>query len=432
MSACSLERHRAEVDAVLAPLLARPRAGESELEIGDPELHGRVTARACRAARPVPAFDNSQMDGYAVRAADLASASPEAPVRLPVGVAAPAGAPQAEHRPGTATPVMTGAPIPRGADAVVPIEEADPAAFPRLVRPAEARSGAAPEGVAAFSAPIEPGRFVRRQGEDLGAGAEVVPAGARLTATRIGALAAAGIERVAVVPRPRVLLVTTGDEVAAGAGSSPGADPGDGRIHDANGPMLAAALRAAGCEVRALHASDAPGSLLALLAGAAPADLVVTAGGISAGAFEVVREALAPLGCEFHGVALQPGGPQGYGLVGLAEGAEPMPVLCFPGNPVSSYLSAELFLLPALRRLAGLPPERATVARILAHDVESPVAKHQLRRGTLDPDGRVRVSPPGSHLVAELAAAEVLVHLPVGVARAAEGSPVDTWSINDD
>lgn len=421
--ACTLDEHRREVASVLAAGLTRIRSSAEQLAVADPALHGRVTAGPVTARTPIPAFDNSQMDGYALLSSDLAGASGQEPVTLPVGTATAAGDPPSTHVPGTASPVMTGAAMPQGADTVVPIEEAIPAVFPRL-----ARTGLAPEGSVAFTAPSAAGRFVRRRGEDLPEGAEVVGAGTRLTAARIGAIAAAGISHVSVHRRARILLVTTGDEVLQGEEKASA-----GRIHDTSGPMLTAAVRALGAETEVLHAPDAPKRLLAALRSHAPSvDLVVTMGGISAGAFEVVREALAPLGAEFHGVALQPGGPQGYGLLALVSGDEPTPVLCFPGNPVSSMLSAELFLLPTLRELAGLPGERATVPRILAHDVESPVAKHQLRRGTIDADGRVRVLHPGSHRVSELAGAELLVHLPVGVSTAEEGTTVETWSINDD
>lgn len=458
MSPCTLEQHREEVDGVLGPLLTRIRLRSETLRIDEPALHGRCTAEPVSARLPIPAFDNSQMDGYAVIAADLAAASASRPVSLPVGVAAPAGEARREHVPGTATPVMTGAPIPLGADAVVPIEEADPPAFPPLVTGAEAAAGRHPEGLVAFQTACVSGRFVRRQGEDLEAGTELLPAGTRLTATRIGALAAAGVAEVSVLPRLRVLLITTGDELetsptalsatprtitapttthgASHAPDAPGAtnapQPQSGRIPDANGPMLAALLTALGCEVRRVHTSDSPERLLQTLGAAAPAtDLIVTMGGISAGAFEVVREALTPLGGEFHSVSLQPGGPQGFGAI-LLNNTHPTPVLCFPGNPVSSYLSAELFLLPWLRELAGQPRDRVARALPLAHDVDSPPAKHQLRRGTVDAEGLVHVSHPGSHLVAELAAAEILVHLPIGVAHATAGTLVDTWSINDD
>lgn len=499
------EQHAEACGALIAEALRAARSREPErLALRDPSLPGRVLASALVSDIPLPPFDNSQMDGYAVRAADLAGASEAEPVRLPVGVAIAAGDPPRQHPPGTASPVMTGAPIPAGADAVVPIEAALPPAFPPLERGAVTAAEGGPRGpapvppvpeptepvppapepptpepsaqrhFASFAAPVEAGRFVRVAGSDLARGARIAEAGARLTPARIGALASAGISEVPVLPRPRVLLCSTGDELDPGpngagkAGESArenvdGSTPGStgesalppGRIHDANTPMLAAALRSAGAEVRVLRAPDRAERLRAALrADWEWADLAVTSGGISAGAFEVVRDTLEPLGAEFVRVAMQPGGPQGLGrLTAPAGGAAarrpadpspgtetvraltvdlpPLPVLCFPGNPVSAMLSAELFLLPALREYAGRAPLRPREQRLLAHDADSPPDKLQLRRGTLAADGRVVLSGPSSHLLAGLADAELIAEIPIGVAHAAENTPVTVWRIDD-
>ncbi|MBP1326147.1 molybdopterin molybdotransferase [Leucobacter exalbidus] len=463
---CTYDSHRAEVAARLAPLLAHVRANAAEsLHIADPELATRVTAREITAHLPIPAFTNSQMDGYAVRAVDLAHASADHPVTLPLGYAAAAGDPQLWHAPGSATPVMTGAPIPRGADTVVPVELTVGGQFPKLMRaprenasiesfveaatgpismvalqaaidaPAEltqstsqpvdtATYQALPSGSATFHAPSPEGRFVRKAGEDLAAGAVVAAAGAALTPTMIGALAASGITQVPVRRRLRVLVCSTGDELA-----HPGESHNAAHIPDANGPMLAALLRRYGAEVDLTIVPDSPRQLAdRLRVHAGLADLIVTMGGISAGAFEVVRDALEPLGGEFHPVAMQPGGPQGFASITI-EGVPDTPVLCFPGNPVSSFLSAELFLAPVLREFAGLRPP-APRTRTLAHDVESPATKHQVRRGLITPEGTVRILPPGSHFVHDLASADVLVHIPVGVSEIAAGTPVETWSFD--
>ena len=421
MTVCTLEQHRAETRALLDPLFAGLAAQTEELPLGEPDPTGRVISRRLTARTPVPGFDNSQMDGYAVRAADLADATAGHPVTLPLGRATAAGDAPLRHEPGTASPIMTGAPVPEGADAVVPVEETHPPRFPRLHR----RGDPPPSGDAGFGAPVAAGRFIRRRAEDIEVGATVAEPGTRITPSLIGALAATGIDRVAVRPRPRILLCSTGDELT---------DPDDalrpGLIHDANTPMLRAALRCLGAAVRVLRTGDTEETLREAVLGALGAtDLVVTTGGISMGAFEVVRGALAPLGIGFHSIAMQPGGPQGLGL--LRDGERAVPVLCFPGNPVSAALSCELFLAPALRGYAGLRPEPETVFLPLAHDVESPPAKHQIRRGALDAGGRVAVSGPGSHLIGELAAAELLVHLPIGIAHADAGSLVETWRFND-
>lgn len=427
--------HLDEVRALLAPVLDRPAADAPEyLGIDDPDLAGRTTAAPLHAPHPLPPFDNSQMDGYAVRAADLALASSDTPVALAIGRATAAGDPPVAHLPGTASPVMTGAALPSGADAVVPIEAALPPAFPRL-----SRAGAPePTGTVSFVADVEPGTFVRAAGVDVAAGTELLPAGASLGPARIGLLAAAGIARVPVRRRIRILLCSTGDELAERAGSPTALAPG--RIHDANTPMLAAAMRAAGAEVRTLRAPDSPELLRTAIERAAieraaveraagPADLVVTSGGISAGAFEVVRETFAPLGARFRGIAMQPGGPQGLGV--LEFGDARIAALCFPGNPVSALISAEVFLLPLLRAAAGRPSDRRRERLALAHDVGSPADKHQVRRGRIEADGRVSLSAPGSHLLGDLAEADVLAHLPIGVEALPEGAEIDVWRLDD-
>lgn len=419
----SVEAHLAAVAELLAPVVARVRAADPELvSIGDPGLSGRVVAETVRTRIPLPPFDNSQMDGYAVRAGDIAEASAEHPVSLPIGFATAAGDAPQTHVSGTASPIMTGAAIPHGADAVIPVERTRPAGFPALSRVGERLI---PSEIT-FAAPVDAGTFIRRRGEDLPEGAALVEAGARLTPARIGALASAGVATAPVLPRLRVLVCTTGDELAE-SGPLPA-----GRIHDANGPMLAAMLRASGAEVRLLHSADRPSALRDLLAvEAARTDLLVTSGGISAGAFEVVREALAPLGARFMGVAMQPGGPQGLGSLTLPRAERELPALCFPGNPVSTVLSASLFLLPTLRELAGFPHATATRVRPLAVDTHSPEHKLQLRRATVEADGTVTPLPPGSHLLHDLAEADVIAQIPAGVAFAPAGTPVTTWRLHD-
>ncbi|MFB9309049.1 molybdopterin molybdotransferase [Agromyces hippuratus] len=388
---------------------------------------GRVLGLPVDSPMDLPSFANSQMDGYAVRSADLAGAHPGAPVSLPVGPTSAAGDPLGRHAPGTASPVMTGAPIPLGADSVVPIEAADPPRFPDLG--ADRRDAAAGTSVA-FDRPPRPGAFVRGIGTDVARGERLLPAGIRLGPAQLGALAAAGVTTVAVRRPVSVLLVSTGHELRA-----PGERLESGQIHDANTTMLAAALRESGARVREAVAPDDTSTLVsAIAASAGLVDLVVTTGGVSEGAFEVVREALAPLGVGFTKVALQPGGPQGIGLARVArpDGDDvALPVVAFPGNPVSALVSFELFLRPVLRAFAGLTPDRPRARLRLAHDVSSPLDKHQVRRGVLDGDGDVEVGAPSSHLLHAYANATVLVHLPVGVGELPAGAHVDVWRIDD-
>lgn len=408
--ACTLDGHRAEIAALLVPAIAA--LGSETLPVDAADLSGRVAAAQLPALLPIPAFTNSQMDGYAARSAELSGASNERPVSLPLGFTAAAGDRQIELLPGTVSPVMTGAVIPAGADTVVPVEATSDGVFGQLVRAGEG----GPTGSATFTAPSEPGRFIRPVGQDLQAGALVAEAGARLTPTLIGALAASGVREVAVRRKLRVLVCTTGNELMGGTSQA-------GRIPDSNSPMLAAALRGYGAQVDTLRLPDDAQALgLALEAQARQVDLILTVGGISAGAYEVVREALAPRGGSFHHVALQPGGPQGFAQL------DGTPVLCFPGNPVSALLSLELFLAPALRQLAALP-EPVPEQYELAAEVHSPAGKHQVRRALLE-QGKVRVLDPGSHLVHDLARADALVHIPVGVEQLAAGTTIDVWRMN--
>lgn len=394
----TVEAHRDRVRALLAPLAAR---------IDTVPLHealGRGLAADVAAPLDLPPFANSQMDGFAVRSADIPDSGADLRVVAPV----PAGAQPAELAPGTAAPIMTGAMIPPGADAVVPIEHAVPDAFPEPGAAATVRLPAAPAGA-----------FVREAGSDISAGAAALAAGTFLGPGQLGLLAALGLTEVPVHAVPRVLLVTTGDEVV-----EPGSPLAPGKIYDANGTLLESALRQAGLRVlRTGISADNPGELARLLGRHAPnVDLIVTTGGVSKGAYEVVRQALAGHDVEFGSVAMQPGGPQGLGTF------DGVPVLGFPGNPVSCLVSFEMFLRPVLGELLGSPAPRPAVRARLAEALSSPEAKHQVRRGTLTPDGAVRLEGgPGSHLVHALAQSNALVQVPVGTAALAAGDEVEVW-----
>ncbi len=419
----TVDEHRAAVSALLAPLAGLPA---EELPVAadavsaDPHRYAdRVLARDVTSPLDLPPFRNSQMDGYAVRAADLAGASDAVPAVLRIAARIPAGVAPVPLQPGTAAPCMTGAPVPPGADAIVPIEAAIPDRFV---------DEDATDATVSFAAPVDPGAFVRAQGSDLAAGAVLVAAGTRLLPSHWGVLASAGVAAVTVRRRPVVLLLATGLELRA-----PGEQLAPGQIHDANSVALAAALSAAGAEVRPLRvASDDAGRVGEALRGAAAGiDLLVTTGGVSAGAYEVVRDVLEGGGVEFVSVAVQPGGPQGLGSAEV--GGARIPVVAFPGNPVSALVSFELFLRPVLRALAGhTRPDRPSREAPLAAPLDSPAAKHQVRRGRLDEDGRVvAVGGPGSHLLHAFATATHLVHIPAGLDRLEAGDPVTVWSIDD-
>ncbi|WP_235476290.1 molybdopterin molybdotransferase MoeA [Frigoribacterium sp. Leaf263] len=412
----TIDQHQDDVAGLVEAALASRPSERLPLDpaavAADPDRYRRrELASDVVAPIDLPPFANSQMDGFAVSSSDVvADASLVVVDRIPAGRVGPA------LLPGTAAPIMTGAAVPDGADAVVPVERVEPPLFPA-------------EGVdarVAVTGPVAAGAFVREAGSDVVAGSVLLPAGTIMTPARWGVLAAAGLGEVAVRRRPRLLLVSTGEELAA-----PGAELGPGEIHDANGVALAAALAEVGVEVVAERVTDDAATLTALVARhAADVDLVVTTGGVSAGAYEVVRDAFETAGVVFGSVAMQPGGPQGHGP--LSVGDRRLPAVCFPGNPVSALVSFEVFLRPLLQAATGVGRPRARTVAPMAEPAESPVGKHQLRRGRLDADGRVAlVGGAGSHLLSNHAAATLLVHLPVGVERVEAGDDVVVWALDD-
>jgi len=398
----SVDVHLARVLQLLSHLEPRPSETVSLAEALD-----RVTAAEIVSPIELPPFRNSQMDGYAVRAADVASA----PVSLPVvgEVAAAPGAPAALH-PGTAIKIMTGAPVPEGADAIVPVED----------------TLAANESVS-ISRSRAIGEYVRERGSDLHAGDTLLPAGLRLASRHLAVLAAASITAVAVRSRVRVAVISTGSELVA-----PGDPLGPGQIPDANSVALAAAARACAAEVVLEgRVSDDASELETLLdtAVALGAELILTSGGVSMGDHEVVREVLEPRGARVDVLAMQPGGPQALASWPGIGGAAEVPVVCFPGNPVSSQLSFELFVAPSLREIACLPPG-GRETRVLGSAVRSIPGRRQFLRGRRTPDGGVTtVAGPGSHLVAALAASDVLIVIPEDVVELAAGDSVETWEL---
>ena len=416
-------------------LLADVRHGEVVPLAG--EAVGRVARGDDRARVDVPGVDNSQMDGYALASADLraalgtAGSGPAAgaqPLTLPLGPTIAAGDAPGTLAAGTARPIMTGAPIPDGADLVIPVEESDAGRFaPAVVTDsAAARPATAEPTVSLTPLSGEPGRFVRRRGSDTLRGDTVLRAGQVLTPARIAHLAACGLGDVEVEARLRVIVLSTGSEVAG-----PDAAPVAGGVFDANGPGLAAALRAAGAEVvaRASVPDDAAALVDRLrdLISEHDADLVVTSGGVSAGAFEVVRHAAAGTGVTmaFPTVALQPGGPQGIGTLDLPD--RRVPWLAFPGNPVSALISCELIARPAL----GAPPRtRLRLPVQLEAEEPSPPALEQYRRARLLPSGRVRlIGGASSHLIGSFAAADALVIVPAGTDVVRDGDTLETLLI---
>ncbi|GLZ41539.1 molybdopterin molybdenumtransferase [Actinokineospora sp. NBRC 105648] len=360
---------------------------------------GLVLAEDVVAGVSLPPFDNSAMDGYAVRSSDVAGA----PLALPVADDIPAGRVDVRPlAPGTVQRIMTGAPMPAGADAVVQVELTDGGTDTVLIEAA----------VAART-------HVRFVGEDVTAGTVVLRAGTVLHPPQLGLAAAVGIAALPVRRPPRVLILSTGSElVAAGEPLPPG------HIYESNSVLLAAAVEEIGGEATVLRfvPDDVSEFRAAITEHAASADLLVTSGGVSAGAYEVVKDALTGHGVEFVRVAIQPGGPQGRGVF------DGLPVVTFPGNPVSAALSFELFLRPALLSALGhtvvdRPRVRATATAAMT----SPPNRVQYRRGRHDA-GTVEVVPvggPGSHLLAAFAASNCLIEIPDGVSEVRAGDEVD-------
>jgi molybdopterin molybdotransferase len=380
---------------------------------------GLVLASDVTSPVALPPFDNSAMDGYAVRIDDVASASEANPVRLPVAQDIPAGRTDAPaHDPGTAHRIMTGAPMPPGADSVVPVEHTS------------GYADSAASGTVRIDRAPKPGAHVRRAGEDVSPGEKVLAEGTVLRAPQIGLAAAVGLAELPVHRPPRVLVLSTGSELVA-----PGTPLEHGKIYESNGVMLAAAVAEAGGVAEQLRfVPDDVNEFLDVLgrrfSSADPPDLLLTSGGVSAGAYEVVKEALADRGVEFVRVAMQPGGPQGAGrLTGVGSGPS-VAVVTLPGNPVSSQVSFEVFVRPALRAAMGHPhPDRAAVRMRLSETLRAPAGKRQFRRGTIDAvRGTVQtVGGPGSHLLSAMARADCLIVLDGEREEYADGDEVEVW-----
>ncbi len=370
---------------------------------------GAVLAEDVDATLTLPSFVNASMDGYAVVAADVASASHGAPVVLPVHGDVAAGLTVARTLArGTTVRIMTGAPMPLPPEGVEPQQLA--------VVPVEWTDGGL-DRVSITRAP-DPGAYLRWPGEDVREGDRLLTAGTRLTSRRLGLLAALGHADVLVHPAPRLLVVSTGSELVA-----PGQPLGFGQIYESNGVALTAAGLEAGAD--AVHAGSVPddedGVIAALRAAAEQADLVVTSGGVSAGAYDVVKAGLLRMGgVRFDKVAMQPGMPQGAGV--LAG----VPIVTLPGNPVSSTVSFEVFVRPMIGVLSGrgpisLPRRVATVGTAW----RSPVGKRQFARAVLDGDTVHPVGGQGSHLVADLAQATCLAVVPEPVGDVEVGMTLD-------
>jgi molybdopterin molybdotransferase len=348
-----------KVDEARRRILAMTPALEPEA-VGLAEAAGRVLATAMVAGRDLPGFANSAMDGYAVRALDLAGASPENPARLALAGEVGAGTVFAgEVRPGTTVRIMTGAPVPAGADAVVELEEAGQSGSEVLLRLA-----------------AEQGRNIRGAGTDVRTGEHALGPGVFLGPAQLALLAALGEDRVECFRRPVVAVVSTGDEVV-----DAGHDIGPGQVYDAIGPSLAAALALAGARPAMVRrAQDNAGDIRRALTDAAAADLVLSVGGVSMGRYDLVRPAVEELGrLDFWQVAMRPGKPLAVGEV-LGR-----PFVGLPGNPVSALVGFEVFVLPALLAMGGRAGwRRPSVEAELAAPLQTPPGLRTFARARLE------------------------------------------------
>ncbi len=370
--------------------------------VGLDEALGLVLVDPVRASHELPPFTNSAMDGYAVRSSDLRTG----PVVLSVSEDLPAGyVASGSVEPGTAIRIMTGAPLPAGADAVVRVEETE-----RV------------EGGVRIMAAVAPGTAVRLAGSDVAAGAEVVPSRRRLSPAMLGVLASVGVSRPTVFRRPRVAMLSTGDEVVP-----PDIETlGPGMIRDSNRPTLGAMLHELGAEVVdfGIIGDDAQRLTETISEAAAGCDVVLTTGGVSMGEYDLVKQVLAGLGTiDFWQVAMQPGKPFAFGFVGGT------PLFGLPGNPVSVTVAFEQFARPALLRMMGAEAVlRPRMGAVLEEDVSTDPAKTVFLRGVTGYTGggwSVRLSGgQGSNMLSAVAAGDGFVVVPRGVGGVVAGAIV--------
>ncbi|MGQ4724927.1 molybdotransferase-like divisome protein Glp [Streptomyces tunisiensis] len=420
----SVDEHLDDILATVRPL--------DPIELHLLDAQGCVLVEDITVPVSLPPFDNSSMDGYAVRVADIAGASEEYPASLEVVGDVAAGAADPVHvGPGQAARIMTGAPLPPGAETVVPVEWTDGGLGEGPAAGMRARS-LAPDGATGQVAVYRPAparAHVRAQGSDVRAGDRVLEAGTVLGPPQISLLAAVGRGTVRVRPRPRVVVLSTGSELV-----QPDEPLRPGQIYDSNSFALTAAARDAGAIAYRVGAvaDDAETLRDTIEDQLVRADLMVTSGGVSVGAYDVVKEALAHAGdedepgsgVEFRRLAMQPGKPQGFGSIG----PDHTPLLALPGNPVSSYVSFELFVRPAIRTLMGLqdvhrPRVRAELRAEKA--LTSPKGRRQFLRGRYADGVVTPVGGAGSHLVAAVAQANALVVVPEDVEDVAPGTEVE-------
>jgi molybdopterin molybdotransferase len=382
--------------------------------------HGRVLASPISAPQDSPLFTNSSMDGYAVRSIDCLEAAPHRPVLLEIIEDIPAGKiPTRAINQGQASRIMTGAPLPNGADAVIPVEDtATPSGL----------EGSLPSSITILKK-ASPGQYVRQRGMDFEIGQPILPAGRRLNPQDIGMVASLGLKRIPVYPRPRIALFSSGDELVL-----PGAPLGPGQIYDSNQFVLGGLLKEEGADVIQLGtARDNQEEVNLLLSRALDAnvDLIVTSAGVSVGAYDYVRRVIETYGnLDFWRVNIRPGKPIAFGTF------KGIPLIGLPGNPVSAYVGCMVFVLPVVRKLSGLPPfSHRPVKVILDEFVESDGRESYLRAVVYRKEGVLHAKlsgHQGSGNLFSLVLANALLISPSEVKSLPAGSEADAWLITGD
>ncbi len=439
------------MSAPIAPgLLSVEAARDAILAVAEPvdtervaaaDALSRVTAETVTAAVSLPPWPNSAMDGYAIRAADTSGAGEATPVEIQIiGDIAAGAAPDVVVGPGTAARIATGARLPDGADAVVPVEATTPLDAARRLGP-RGRDATGPLPAACLVHERVPlGGSVRAAGSDLTAGAVLLRPGTAMTAAAVTLVAGAGVSELLVHRRPRVAVLATGDEVRA-----PGQPLGPAGIPDANGPGLRALVTAAGGEPidLGIATDDLDDVLTRLRRGLDEgADALIVSGGVSVGPYDVVKTAIESIGrIDLWRVAVQPGKPFAFGVATRPTGGAPVLLFGLPGNPVSSAVTFELFVRPAIRSLAGRTDLLRPVDRaVLGEPVEKSHGRRAFIRVEVDRDatgapirdarGRVPVhlaGGQGSHVISALAAADALAVIPEADDSLPAGAEVALW-----
>lgn len=381
---------------------------------------GRILAQDIAAQNDFPLFANSSMDGFAAIGADLTHASPQIPAQLAVIGDIPAGVmPRFALQPGQAARIMTGAPLPQGADCVVPVEQTDFATFQLQDQ--------LPTAVSIFTA-VKAGDFIRPRGQDLHSGQVVLQTGRKLRPQDVGMLAMLGVAQAPVHRVPRVALLSSGDEII------PVDQPLEpGKIHDANSYSLAAAIEQNGGEVIRLGvAADSLADVRLRLqqAQAAGVNLILTSAGVSVGAFDYVRAVIEEEGrLDFWRVNMRPGKPVAFGSF------QGIPLIGLPGNPVSAFVTLQVFVIPALLKMAGLPAANRAYLRVrLAHAIESDGRESYLRAILRNQNGQITAEltgHQGSGNLYSLVQANALLIIPSGVKSLPANSEAEAWLLDE-